>query len=201
MVDSDLYERVVFGSGDDAVLSELFGLDSPYSEQAEQLRKELIALEVQVVSGRASEQEIAEYQELRRRLGSSSVARADEVAARLRMSSEFDQQRSLPKFQWQPYLDGRGASGETYAEHRDLAGGISSTSQSAWPSADRARIWPGSPQTSRTLCASGPRAAISRFTSFGRAGKSGLAVMNALLVKPHIRLRSSEFGTGDTPAR
>lgn len=88
VVDRDLYERVVFGSGDDAVLSQLFGLDSPYSEQAERLRKELIALEVHVVSGRASEQEIAEYQELRRRLGSSPVARVDEVAARLRTHSE-----------------------------------------------------------------------------------------------------------------
>jgi hypothetical protein len=38
VVDQDLYDRIVYGSGDDAVLSELFGLDSPYSEQAEELR-------------------------------------------------------------------------------------------------------------------------------------------------------------------
>jgi predicted ATP-binding protein involved in virulence len=84
----DLYERIVFGSGDDAVLSELFGLDSPYSEQAEDLRRELVTLEVKVVSGQASEAEIASYQALRRRLASSSVARVDEVAARLRESGE-----------------------------------------------------------------------------------------------------------------
>jgi hypothetical protein len=88
VVEQDLYERIVFGSGDDAVLSELFGLDSPYSEHAEELRRELVTLEVKVVSGQASKAEIASYQALRRRLGSSPVARVDEVAARIRESHE-----------------------------------------------------------------------------------------------------------------
>jgi AAA domain, putative AbiEii toxin, Type IV TA system/AAA domain len=90
VADPALYQRVVYGSGDDAVLSELFGLESPYSDQAEKLRQELVLLEAKVVSGRASEAEIADYQELRRQLTSSPTARADEVAARLRLPHESD---------------------------------------------------------------------------------------------------------------
>jgi energy-coupling factor transporter ATP-binding protein EcfA2 len=88
VVEQDLYERVVFGSGDDAVLSELFGLDTPYSERAERLRRELIALEVDVISGNASQADVTRYQELRRLLASSSVARSDEVAARLALGQQ-----------------------------------------------------------------------------------------------------------------
>lgn len=84
VVDQDLYERVVYGSGDDAVLTELFGLESPYSEQAERLRRRLVELEVKVIAGKADEQEIQRYKQLRETLTSSLTARADEVAARLR---------------------------------------------------------------------------------------------------------------------
>lgn len=54
VVSRDLYERVVFGSGDDAVLSELFGLDTPYSARAELLRAEFVALEERVYEGDTS---------------------------------------------------------------------------------------------------------------------------------------------------
>lgn len=83
VVDQDLYERVVYGSGDDAVLTELFGLDSAYSEQAERLRKQLVELEVKVIAGKADEREVKRYKELREKLTSSLTARVDEVAARL----------------------------------------------------------------------------------------------------------------------
>lgn len=84
VVDQDLYDRVVYGSGDDAVLSELFGLETPYSERAEDLRRELVPLEVSVLAGEASEADVERYQKLRRLLNSSPSARADEVSARLR---------------------------------------------------------------------------------------------------------------------
>ena len=83
VVDQDLYDRVVYGSGDDAVLSELFGLETPYSERAEELRKELVPLEMSVLAGEASEADIERYRKLRRLLNSSPSARADEVSARL----------------------------------------------------------------------------------------------------------------------
>jgi hypothetical protein len=83
VVDQDLYDRVVYGSGDDAVLSELFGLETPYSERAEELRKELVPLEMSVLAGEAGEADIERYRKLRRLLNSSPSARADEVSARL----------------------------------------------------------------------------------------------------------------------
>ncbi|TQF03635.1 AAA family ATPase [Kitasatospora acidiphila] len=82
-VSQDLYHRVVYGSGDDAVLSALFGLESPYSERAESARRRIGDLEGRVLSGAADDAELAEYQELTERLMSSLSARVDEVSARL----------------------------------------------------------------------------------------------------------------------
>ena len=79
----ELYQRVVYGSGDDAILSELFGLESPYSLVAEGARRRIGDLEGRVLSGDASDAELAEYEELSRKLNSSLSARVDEVAARL----------------------------------------------------------------------------------------------------------------------
>ncbi|WP_329240511.1 AAA family ATPase [Streptomyces sp. NBC_01478] len=83
VVDEDLYRRVVYGSSDDAVLSELFGLETPYSRRAEEQRKRLVALERKVYAQSATREEIAEYQELSRLLTSSVQSRVAEVAARL----------------------------------------------------------------------------------------------------------------------
>jgi predicted ATP-binding protein involved in virulence len=84
VVGQDLYDRVIYGSGDDAVLSELFGLETPYSDRAEELRRELVPLEMRVMRDEASEADIEHYRKLRRQLNSSPSARADEVSARLR---------------------------------------------------------------------------------------------------------------------
>lgn len=84
IVSEDLYRRIIYGSGDDAVLSDLFGLDSPYSQQAEEARDELVALEVDVLKGTATEPERIRYRELSRRLTSSPATRADEIEALLR---------------------------------------------------------------------------------------------------------------------
>ncbi|ONI87149.1 AAA family ATPase [Saccharothrix sp. ALI-22-I] len=83
VVDQGLYERIVYGSGDDAVLSELFGLDTPYSERAQRLRAELVELEVAVIGGTADERAVRRYEKLRSLLTSSPVARTREVTARL----------------------------------------------------------------------------------------------------------------------
>ncbi|MFF0515503.1 AAA family ATPase [Streptomyces sp. NPDC004250] len=83
VVDEDLYRRVVYGSGDDAVLSELFGLETPYSSRAEQQRQRLVALERKVYAEAATAEEIAEYQELSGLLTSSLESRVAEVSARL----------------------------------------------------------------------------------------------------------------------
>ncbi|MGA4902159.1 ATP-binding protein [Streptomyces griseoincarnatus] len=79
----DLYRRVVYGSADDAALSELFGLETPFSSRAEQQRQRLVKLERKIYDGTASSQEKAEYKELSRLLTSSLQTRVAEVAARL----------------------------------------------------------------------------------------------------------------------
>ncbi|WP_237322894.1 AAA family ATPase [Streptomyces sp. JJ36] len=83
IVDAEMYQRIVYGSGDDAALSSLFGIDSPYSKRAEKARRDLVDLEEKVLSGEATELEVARYEDLSRRLSSSLSARVDEVAARL----------------------------------------------------------------------------------------------------------------------
>lgn len=83
VVDEALYRRVVYGSGDDAVLSELFGLETPYSNEAEKQRGRLVELERKVFRDQADEAELREYRELTELLTSSLSARVDEVAARL----------------------------------------------------------------------------------------------------------------------
>ncbi|MEV7218083.1 AAA family ATPase [Kitasatospora cineracea] len=83
VVDEALYQRIVYGSGEDAVLSELFGLESPYSDCAEEERRRLVPLERKVFAGQATDAEAREYRELAARLSSSRAARVDEVAARL----------------------------------------------------------------------------------------------------------------------
>jgi AAA domain, putative AbiEii toxin, Type IV TA system/AAA domain len=77
-----LFERVVYGSGDDAILTELFGVDTPYSAQAEKMRSRLGELEVRVLDGSASVVEKEEFKTLSEQLTSSMTARVDEVAAR-----------------------------------------------------------------------------------------------------------------------
>ncbi|WP_211588845.1 AAA family ATPase [Allorhizocola rhizosphaerae] len=82
-VDGDTYRRVVFGSGEDIVLSGLFGLDSPYSSRARALRRELVELELKVLEGTASQIQQARYRELQELLVSSPVTRSRELAALL----------------------------------------------------------------------------------------------------------------------
>jgi len=84
IIGRDLYQRVVYGSGDDAILSELFGVDTPYSSAAERMRQRLGDLEIKVLDGTATPAEKDEYRELSGKLTSSLSARVDEVAARLR---------------------------------------------------------------------------------------------------------------------
>ena len=82
IIEQDLYERVVYGSGDDAILTELFGVGTPYSAEAERMRRRLGDLEVKVLEGTASVAEKEEFRMLSERLTSSMTARVDEVAAR-----------------------------------------------------------------------------------------------------------------------
>ncbi|MER5635877.1 AAA family ATPase [Kitasatospora sp. NPDC002227] len=83
VLDEDEQQRVVYGSGDDAAVSALFGLPSAYSPQAEAERELLVALERKLYAGQATAAEIAEYQELGAKLNSSLAARAQELRGRI----------------------------------------------------------------------------------------------------------------------
>ncbi|MFQ6148743.1 AAA family ATPase [Streptomyces seoulensis] len=83
VVSEDLYQRVVYGSADDAALSELFGLETPFSSRAEQQRQRLVELERKVYARTATAEEKAEYKGLSQLLTSSLQTRVAEVAARL----------------------------------------------------------------------------------------------------------------------
>ncbi|WP_250288022.1 AAA family ATPase [Streptomyces atroolivaceus] len=96
VIGEDLYERVVYGSGDDAVLSDLFGLDTPYSEQAERKRGELVALEMDLLRGHADAETADRYRKLKRLLTSSPTARLDEMSARLKDLAD-DEQKDSPR--------------------------------------------------------------------------------------------------------
>lgn len=87
-VSTDLWGRIVYGTGDDAVLSDLFGLDTAYSEEAVRLRHELVRLEVAVSTGDASSEQRDRYQTLKRLLTSAPATRVSEVAARLLRTSQ-----------------------------------------------------------------------------------------------------------------
>lgn len=82
VVENQLYKRIVYGSGDDAALSDLFGLDTPYSSEAEKLRSRLVELEERVLDGSASKSEVRQYREMSDTLTSSLNARVDEVSGR-----------------------------------------------------------------------------------------------------------------------
>ncbi|MBZ6196542.1 AAA family ATPase [Streptomyces olivaceus] len=83
VVGEQLYRRIVYGSGDDAALSDLFGLDTPYGSEAEKLRSRLVELEERVLDGSASKTEVRQYREMSDTLTSSLNARVDEVSGRL----------------------------------------------------------------------------------------------------------------------
>jgi hypothetical protein len=84
VVSDDVYERIIYGSGDDVVLTELFGVKAPYSEKATGLRQVLADLEEKVFGGTASPAEKEEYRRISDLLTSSASARVDEIAVRFR---------------------------------------------------------------------------------------------------------------------
>jgi len=82
--DEALLDRVIYGSGDDAALSDLFALESPYSPPSQALREELVTLEMAVLDGTASAAQVERYHAIQGLLTSSPTARSEEVKARLR---------------------------------------------------------------------------------------------------------------------
>jgi energy-coupling factor transporter ATP-binding protein EcfA2 len=79
IVPDDLYRRVVNGSADDAVLTELFGLESPYSQRVDELRAELTRLERLAIRGDAQLNDMERLADLTEELSPSPSSRARDV--------------------------------------------------------------------------------------------------------------------------
>lgn len=79
VLDEELYLRVVNGTGDDGVLSDLFGLDSPYSSRSEALRRRLTELETAVLRGRADDAQLDELDALVAQITPSPASRAHDA--------------------------------------------------------------------------------------------------------------------------
>ncbi len=82
-VSQDVYNTVVNGGADEAVLSELFGLDRPHSKKAEQLRERVAELEARDLDGGISEAELAELESLRQQLPGNPDAMLDRTLRKL----------------------------------------------------------------------------------------------------------------------
>ena len=82
VVDDGLFQRVVNGAVDDALLSEIFGMEHTWSDASEQKRAEMAALEGLILHAKASAEDVARYQTLR-----------DEVPGDL--AESFDVDRAL----------------------------------------------------------------------------------------------------------
>ncbi len=82
-MEGQTFYRIVNGSADDAVMTELFGLDHPHSPRSEQLREEVAKLEERVMDAVATDVELVEYQSLKTKLPSGLGEEADRALRRL----------------------------------------------------------------------------------------------------------------------
>jgi energy-coupling factor transporter ATP-binding protein EcfA2 len=82
-VSEDLYYTVINGSADDAVLTELFGLESPYSQESERLRQRVAELEARLQTRGASRQDRQALQELRAQLPQTPGIEVEQILRKL----------------------------------------------------------------------------------------------------------------------
>jgi hypothetical protein len=87
-VSKDLYYTVVNGGADDAVLTELFGLEHTHSDAAEQLREQISQLEAAVLQGEATKRQREELKRLEAQMPSTPSAQVEK--ALLKLSAQID---------------------------------------------------------------------------------------------------------------
>jgi hypothetical protein len=90
IADEDLYRKAVNGAVDEALLSELFGMEHTWSDASENKRVEMARIEGRILHARVTKDELARYQLLREEVPSDPadtfdvdrVLRASESTAR-----------------------------------------------------------------------------------------------------------------------
>lgn len=82
-VSEELYNTVVNGSLDEAVLTDLFGLETPYSEETEKLRERVAELEARLQSGEATPVEEEEFDQLSSQLPQTLPSAVEQALRKL----------------------------------------------------------------------------------------------------------------------
>jgi energy-coupling factor transporter ATP-binding protein EcfA2 len=82
-VSEDLFRTVVNGTVDEAVLTELFGLEHVHSEASEKLRTRVAELEARLMDGKATDEERAEFERLSAQLPATGSALVDRAVRNL----------------------------------------------------------------------------------------------------------------------
>jgi energy-coupling factor transporter ATP-binding protein EcfA2 len=82
-VSEELYNTVVNGSLDEAVLNDLFGLETPYSQQTEKLRERVGELEARLQAGEATPDEEEEFDRLSARLPQTLPSAVEQALRKL----------------------------------------------------------------------------------------------------------------------
>jgi len=78
-VSDSLFKTVVHGSLDEAVLTDLFGLESPFSEETDQLRDQVAKLEAMLQTGKATDADRQSLRELRSQLPQSMTSAVEQT--------------------------------------------------------------------------------------------------------------------------
>lgn len=78
-VSESLFKTVVHGSLDEAVLTELFGLETPFSEETEQLRDQVAHLEAKLQTGKGTDADREKLHELRAELPQSMSSAVEQT--------------------------------------------------------------------------------------------------------------------------
>jgi hypothetical protein len=82
-VSDEIFNKVVNGSVNDAVLTELFGLDTSYSDEAERLRQNVAGLEAKLQTGKATAKDRRTLDDLRSRLPQTLSADVEQALRKL----------------------------------------------------------------------------------------------------------------------
>lgn len=95
-IDERLFHSIVNGGADDAVMSQLFGLEHAHSQPAEQLRERAAALELKVMTGAASKKEQQEHAEILSKLPGDIGEEADRKLRMVRKAASVSRSRRAP---------------------------------------------------------------------------------------------------------
>ncbi|MFD4434163.1 AAA family ATPase, partial [Nocardia sp. NPDC058497] len=88
VVTGEMFNRVVNGTVDEAVLTDLFGLDSTLSEASREARNRLADIEAAAVQRDLSAEEERDLRDLRSKLPTSQADRADQILMTYRRSGD-----------------------------------------------------------------------------------------------------------------